>query len=46
MCMMTTQNLKFVDSPKSQKSNFLDNKTLFLLQIKKLINNAFGVIIW
>ena len=32
--MMTSQNFKFVDSPKTQKSKCLENK-LFVLQVKK-----------
>ena len=36
--MMTSQNLKFVDFPKTQKSRYLENEALFLLQIRKLIN--------
>ena len=38
MLMMTSQILKFVDSTKAQKSRYLENKTFFLLQIKKFIN--------
>ena len=30
-----SQILKFVNSSKTQKSNYLENKTLFLLQTKK-----------
>ena len=33
---MTSQISKFVDSPKTQKSEYLDNETFFL-QIKRLI---------
>ena len=36
--MMTSQILKFVDFTKTQKSRYLENKTLVFLQIKKLIN--------
>ena len=36
--MMTSQILKFVDFPKTQKSKYLKNETLFFLQIKKSIN--------
>ena len=35
MFMMTSQILKFVDFTKTQKSRYLQNETLFLLQIKK-----------
>ena len=33
--MITSQILKQVDFTKTQKSTYLENKTLFLLQIKK-----------
>ena len=36
MSMMTSYILKFVGSPKTQKSKYLENETLFLFQIKKL----------
>ena len=35
---MTSQILKSVDSTKTQKSRYLQKKTLFLFQIKKFIN--------
>ena len=35
MPMMTSQILKSVDFAKTQKSGYLQNETLFLLQIKK-----------
>ena len=38
--MMTSQILKSVDFTKTQKSRYLENETLFLLQIKKFINYA------
>ena len=38
MSMMTLQILKFVDFIKTQKSRYLENKTLFFLQLKKFIN--------
>ena len=41
MSMMTSQILKSVDFTKTQKSRYLENKTLFLLQIKKFINCTF-----
>ena len=34
---MTSQILKFVDFIKTQKSKYLENKTLFFLQIKKTL---------
>ena len=36
--MMTSQILKSVDFTKAQKSMYLENKTLFYLQIQKVIN--------
>ena len=36
--MMTSQILKSVDFTKRQKSRYLQNESLFFLQIKKLIN--------
>ena len=36
--MMTSQILQSVDFIKRQKSRYLENETLFLLQIKKIIN--------
>ena len=38
MFMMTSQIWKFVDLTKTQKSRYLENETLFYLQIKKIIN--------
>ena len=35
MSMMTSQILKSVDFTKTQKSRYLENETLFFLQIKK-----------
>ena len=35
--MMMSQVLKSVDFTKTQKSKYLENRTLFFLQIKKLI---------
>ena len=35
--MMKSQNLKFADSPKTQKSKYLEDETFFL-QIKKFIH--------
>ena len=37
MSIMTSQILKFVDFTKTQKFIYLENKTLFFLQIKKFI---------
>ena len=36
--MMMSQIFKSVDFTKAQKSRYLDNETLFLLQIKNFIN--------
>ena len=33
--MMTSQVLKFVDFRKTQKPRYLENETLYFLQIKK-----------
>ena len=41
--MMTSQILKFVDFTKIQKSRYLENGTLFLLQIKKIKSITFKV---
>ena len=38
MPMITSQILKFVDFPKTQKSRYLKNETSFFLHIKKFIN--------
>ena len=38
MPMMTSQILKFVDFTKTEKSRYLENKTLFSLHIKKFMN--------
>ena len=37
--MMMSQILKSVDFTKTQKSRYLENETLFLLQIKKFIEH-------
>ena len=42
--MMRPQNLKFVDFTKMQKSGYLENETLFFLQIKNFINYKFGLL--
>ena len=36
--MIVSQILKFVDFTKTQESRYLENETLFFLQMKKLIN--------
>ena len=37
MPMMTSQVLKFVDFTKTKKSKYLQNETLFFLQIKETL---------
>ena len=37
--MMMSRILKFVDFTKTQKSRYLENETLFFLQIKTLITH-------
>ena len=44
--MMTSQNLKSVGFTKTQKSRYLENETLFLLQIKKFINYTSSATLW
>ena len=41
--MMTTQILKFVNSTKTQKSNYLENETFSLLT-KKIIHDVLSII--
>ena len=36
--MMMSQILKFMDFTKTQKSRYLEDETLFFLQIKQFIN--------
>ena len=38
MPLMTSQILKFVNLTEIQKSRYLENKTLFFLQVKKFNN--------
>ena len=44
--MMTSQILDFVDFKKTQKSRYLENKTLFFLQIKEFINYTSRGTLW
>ena len=44
--MMTSQILKSVECTKTQKSRYFENETLFLLQIKKIINCASRATLW
>ena len=44
--MMTSQIFKSVDFTTTQKSNYLQNETLFLFQIKNFISWALGAILW
>ena len=46
MPIMTSQILKSVDSTKTGKSRYLENETLFFLQIKKSINYASRATLW
>ena len=43
---MTSQILKPADFTKTQKSRYLENETLFLLQIKKIINRILRANLW
>ena len=45
MPMMTSQILKSVDFTKTQKTRYLENETLFFLQIKKFINYTLKVVL-
>ena len=36
--MMTSQILKSLDFTKTRKSRYIENETLFFLQVKKFIN--------
>ena len=40
MPVMTSQILKYVDFTKTRESTYLESKTLFFLQIKKIINHT------
>ena len=44
--MLTSQMLKSGDFTKIQKSRYLENETLFILQIKKFINCASRATLW
>ena len=46
MPAMTSQILKSVNFTKIQKSRYLENKTLFFLQIKKIINYSTRATLW
>ena len=46
MPTMTSQILKSVDFAKTQKIKYLENKTLFFLQIKKIINYTSRATLW
>ena len=43
--MMTSRILKSLDFTKTQKSRYLENETLFFLQIKKFINYTLRAIL-
>ena len=44
--MMTSHISKFVDFTKIQKSRYLENETLFFLQIKKSFITYQGLLLW
>ena len=44
--MMTSQILQSVDFIKTQKSRYLNNETLFLLQTKQFINCISRATLW
>ena len=44
--MMTSQILKSAGFTKTQKPRYLENETLFFLQIKKIINYISSVALW
>ena len=44
--MMISQILKSVDFTKKKKSRYLENETLFFLQIKKLIDCTSRATLW
>ena len=46
MPMVTSQILKYVDVTKKQKSRYLENETLFFLQIKKFIDYTLRATLW
>ena len=46
MPMITSQILKFVDFTETQNSRYLENKTLLLLKLKKIVNYTSGTILW
>ena len=46
MPTMMSQILKSVDFAKTQKIKYLENKTLFFLQIKKFINYTSRATLW
>ena len=46
MLMMVSQILKSLDFPKTQKLRYLENKTLFFLQIIKFVNYTSRATLW
>ena len=44
--MIASQILKSADFTKTQKSRYLEDKALFFLQIKKIINCASRATVW
>ena len=46
MCILTSPILKLMDFTKTQKHKYLENETLFVLQIKKMVNYTSGAFLW
>ena len=46
MPIMTSQILSSVDFTKTQKPRYLENETLFFLQIKKFLNYTSRTTLW
>ena len=44
--MVTSQIWKSVDFTKTQKSKYLENKKLYILQIKKFLNYTSSASLW
>ena len=44
--MFVTQHTSIVDFTKTQKSRYIENKTLFFLKIKKFINYTSRATLW
>ena len=44
--MLTPQDLKFVDLRKTQKSKYIESKSLFFLQMKDFIYYTLKTMVW